>query len=334
MNGSGDAGTGVRWRTIALKGARLVFVAAIVAAIGYTTVREWPDVRHTFASLAWPALLVSLVMVLAGLGAQTMAWRAALTDLGHRVGVSTAARIYLIGLLAKYLPGSLWSFVLQMELGKRANVSRSRAFLAGMVALALSTTAALVLGAFGLPVLFKAGRLIAVLVLTLAPVALVCSHPRVLTWLTQRFLAVTRRPALDTPLTWRGVAQVTGWSAVAWVCFGVHLWLLASAAAAPGFGGLVRCVAAFALALTAGIFAFMSPSGLGVREAIITAALLPYASPGVALGIALASRVIFTVGDLAAAGLAALSGLRARGVRPADQAPVPVVVSGGGGGEG
>jgi len=311
-----------------------VFVAAVVVAIVYTTARLWPDVQHTLASLAWPALLVSLLAVLAGLGAQTMAWRAALTDLGHRVGVSTAAQIYLIGLLAKYLPGSLWSFVLQMELGKRANVSRSRAFLAGMVALALSTTAALVLGVFGLPVLFKAGPLITVLVLTLAPVALVCAHPRVLTWLTQRFLAVTRRPALETPFTWRGVGLVTGWSAIAWVCFGVHLWLLANAAAAPGFGGLVRCVAAFALALTAGIFAFLSPSGLGVREAIITAALLPYTSPGVALGIALASRVIFTVGDLVAAGLAALSGLRARSARraaPADQATVPVVVSGGGG---
>jgi uncharacterized membrane protein YbhN (UPF0104 family) len=319
------------WRARALNTARLVFVVAVLAAVVYTVVKQWTQVRETFASLAWPSLALSLVMVLAGLGAQTLAWRAALADLGHRVPVRTAGQIYLIGLLAKYLPGSLWSFVLQMELGRRANVTRARAFLAGMVGLALSTTAALVLGAAALPVLFRAGGWITILLLTLAPISLVCAHPAVLTWLTQRFLRLTRRPPLDRPLRWRGVATVTGWSAVAWVCFGVHLWLLASTAAAPGLAGLVRCVGAFALALTAGIFAFLSPSGLGVREAIITAALLPYVPPGVALGIALASRVIFTIGDLLAAGLAALAGWRSTGrllvgsrQTPAAEAPVAV----------
>lgn len=301
------------WRGRALNTVRLVFVVAVLAAVMYTVVKQWAEVRSTLASLAWPSLALSLIMVLAGLGAQTLGWRAALTDLGQRVPVRTAAQIYLIGLLAKYLPGSLWSFVLQMELGRRANITRARAFLAGIVSLALSTTAALVLGALALPVLFRAGGWITILLLTLAPISLVCAHPAVLTWLTQRFLRLTRRSPLDHPLQWRGVGAVVGWSAVAWVCFGVHLWLLADAAAAPGLAGLVRCTGAFALALTAGIFAFLSPSGLGVREGIITAALLPYVQPGVALGIALASRVIFTVSDLLAAGLAALAGWRSTG---------------------
>lgn len=318
------------WRARALNMVRLVFVVAVLAAVVYTAVKEWSEVRDTLASLAWSSLALSLIMVLAGLGAQTLSWRAALTDLGQRVPTRTAAQVYLLGLLAKYLPGSLWSFVLQMELGRRANISRARAFLAGIVSLALSTTAALVLGALALPVLFRAGGWITILLLILAPISLFCAHPAVLTWLIQRFLRLTRRPPLDQPLRWRGVGVVVGWSALAWVCFGIHLWLLADAAAAPGLAGLVRCTGAFALALTAGIFAFLSPSGLGVREGIITAALLPYVQPGVALGIALASRVIFTVADLLAAGLAALAGWRSTGrllvgsaTRPA-AAEVPV----------
>ncbi len=298
------------WRQTALTVVRVVFTVAVLGAVGYAVVRQWPDVRHTLATLAWPAVLLSLVMVLVGLGAQALAWRAALADLGHRVGVRTASQVYLIGLLAKYLPGSIWSYALQMELGRRASVPRSRAFLASLVTLGLSTTAALALGVFGLPALSKLDPLTRVLVLALVPAAIASAHPRVLTWLVQRFLKLVRRPALDTPLTWRAVGTVLGWCTVSWLAFGLHLWLLAGTRAVPGPGGLLRCVGAIALGLTAGIVAFVSPSGLGVREAVVTAALLPYVPAGVALGTALASRMIFTAGDLAAAGIAALAGVR------------------------
>jgi hypothetical protein len=307
-----------RRRALALA-ARIVFTVAILVAVGYTTVSQWRAVRTTITSLAWPAVALSFALVLVGLAAQTMAFRAALGDVGHRVSPRTAGHIYLIGLLAKYLPGSAWTFVLQMELGRRVQIPRSRGLVASLVSLGLSTTAALLLGVLGLPVLFDVNALVTALVVACVPVAVVCAHPRVLTWLVQRMLALLRRPPLANPFTWRGVLATTGWSALAWAFFGVHLWLLASAGAAPGFGGLMRCVSAFALGLTAGILAFLSPSGLGVRETIITAALLPYLPYGVALGMALASRMIFTAADVTAAGVAAFSLLRWS--RRADQAP-------------
>jgi glycosyltransferase 2 family protein len=303
-------GSGRRWRLVAVGVIRVGFTIAVLAAVTYAVVRQWPAVRHTLASLAWPSVLLSLLMVLVGLGAQTLAWRAALADLGHRVTVRTASQVYLIGLLAKYLPGSVWSYALQMELGRRANLPRSRSFLAALVVLALSTTSAVVLGVFGLPALARLDPVTKVLVFALVPAAVVGAHPRVLTWLVQRFLRLVRRPPLERPITWRAVGVVLAWCTVSWLAFGVHLWLLASTQAVAGPGALLRCVGAIALALTAGIFAFVSPSGLGVREAVLTAALLPYVPPGVALAMALASRMIFTVGDLVAAGLAALGGVR------------------------
>ena len=68
--------------------------------------------------------------------------------------------------------------------------------------------------------------------------------------------------------------------------------------------------------LLVSLFAFLVPSGLGVREAIIVATLLPYVpNAGVALGMALASRLIFVIADLIAgafAGTLALKDMRAR----------------------
>jgi hypothetical protein len=73
-----------------------------------------------------------------------------------------------------------------------------------------------------------------------------------------------------------------------------------------GFGGWLRCIGVIALALSVSVFVVIAPSGIGVREFLITIAL---GGGQAALGIALASRLLFTVADIVAAGVAAAIGL-------------------------
>jgi uncharacterized membrane protein YbhN (UPF0104 family) len=290
--------------------ARIVFTAVLIGFLTYTTIDQWSEVRATIAALAWPSIVLSGVMVLAGLGAQTLAYRAALHDVGHKVTVRTTGQIYLIGLLGKYVPGSIWAFVLQMELGRRAKLQRPRVIVASLVLVGLSTVAALLLGLFGLPVLGDVDPAITIGIAVMVPPALVCSHPKVLTFLINLFLKLVKRKPLDEPFSWPAIGMIVSYSALGWAFFGVHLWLLANATNDPGVGGIFRCIGAIALAITAGIVAFLAPSGIGVRETVIVAALTPYVgSEGAAIGIAFASRLIFTVSELVAALIAALSGL-------------------------
>lgn len=313
-----DGGT-ARARVVAV--LRVVLAVAIAGGVVYAVASQWSDVRHTMMRLSWPWVLGAVLVTIGGHLANTMAWRAALADLGGSVGFRGAARVCLIGQLGKYLPGTVWEFVLQMELGKRAGVPRSRSLLAGLIAAGLGVTAGLVLGAFELPELWHAAHRpvlrVAVGVLVAAvPVALVCAHPRVLTALTRLALRLTRREPLDAPLSWRGVGVTTGWNAVGRVAYGVQLWLLLRAVTPIGAGGLLACVGAFSLAFTAGLLVVVSPSGLGAREAVLTAVLLPLLpggeGAGTALGLVIASRVVFTVADLAGAGGAALLSLPRR----------------------
>jgi glycosyltransferase 2 family protein len=297
-----------RQRLIAV--GRVVFALAVLAAVVYATAVQWAGVQDYLHDLQWSVTLLSLCMVLIGTLTTTMAFRSALASVGHEVPLSTASQIFLIGLLAKYLPGSIWSYVLQAELGKRAKLPRSRPFVASLVLTGLSTTVALLFGLFGLPALFKLGHLAGYAVLILVPVSMVCAHPRVLTWLVGRGLAVLRRPPITRPFTWRDVSTVAGWCAIGWLAYGIHLWLLAGSDVTPGVDGVLKSTASMALGLTAGMIAFLLPSGIGAREAVIVTSLLPYTTPGRALGIALVSRLLFTGADLIAAGVAALSGIR------------------------
>jgi uncharacterized membrane protein YbhN (UPF0104 family) len=299
-------------RTTLIKVARIVVTLAIAASITYAVVRLWPDVRHTFATLNVWTIVGSFAAALLAIGVNVKAWQAVLHELGHDVPTIAAGRIYLVGQLGKYLPGSVWAFVLQMELSLRAGIPRARSFAASLVLVGMSTTAALVLGLFGIPTLVDVGGAAVWGAAVLAPIALICAIPPVLSRLVDLFLRILGRAGLGHRLRFKGLAKVIGWSALAWALFGVHFWLLGVGVTGHLTPSLPDAIGSFALAMTAGLLAIASPSGLGVREAVLVASLSPFVGVGTALGVALASRLILTVADVLAAGAAAWS---ARGVR-------------------
>ena len=233
-----------------------------------------------------------------------------LADEGHRLPVLVAARIFFVGQLGKYLPGSVWSIVMQMELAKSAGVQRGRAFTTSLAWVGLSLSTALCTGLLGFPVLASAHSGEVWILVAILPFALVASAPPVLTRLVNLVLRVMRKAPLPKPLSWHGVLSACAWLVATWTLFGLHLWLLANALGAPGAGGIVRCIGGFSLAMAAGVVFVVAPSGAGVREALIVAALAPVMTTGEALGIAVVSRALFILADVGSAGAAALSGAR------------------------
>lgn len=294
---------------------RVAVTVAIVITIVLAVRSQWTDVRDTITTLGVWSMLGATLFVFLGMGAAVRAWQHALGALEYPIPAFDAARCYLVGQLAKYLPGSVWAFVLQAELVRRAGVSRAAGFTAVLVTVGLSTTSALVVGLLGLPALFELNTVAAVGVLVLVPIALTCAYPPVLTRLVNLLLRMLRRAPLTSPLTMRKIALSLGWCAASWVLYGIHLWLLTSNSAGFQFGGLVQCIGALALGMCAGVLVFVAPSGIGVREAVVVAALSPFMEAGVALGLALASRLIFTLCEVVAGAIAAA--IRSRSFRNA-----------------
>ncbi len=292
---------------------RPLVALVVIVAISYAVVRQWNGVRAALLTLAWPSVLLSLVAALAGTGTSLLSWRALLADEGYRLPVLAAGRIFLVGQLGKYLPGSVWSVVLQMELGRREGLPRGRAFTTSLAWVGLSLSTALTVGVIGLPVLASTQSGYVWWLLVALPLVVAASVPQVLTRLINLLLRLLRKGPLPRPLSWSGVLSACGWLVMTWMFFGVHLWLLANALGAPGIEGLTRSVGGFALAMAAGVLFVVVPSGAGVREAIVVATLAPVMSAGEALGVAVVSRAVFIAADVASAGAAAASGLRQLG---------------------
>ncbi|PID97007.1 MAG: hypothetical protein CSA84_01170 [Actinomycetales bacterium] len=287
---------------------RIVLLLVVIVAAGLALRRHWGEVTETVASLSWRTWLPSMMFVPIAIGCSTMSWQAFVDELGEPIGAARGAQIFLVGQLGKYVPGSVWAYVLQLELGRRAGLARARIFAATVFSIAVAVVAALISGSMAIPAIVRTDEALSALtwLYLLLPVGVVCLHPRILSWAARQGFRILRRPAPAHPIRKRAVARSLGWALAAYGCFGVHLWLLTREVAVPTFENLGLTVGTMALAMISGLFFFLLPSGAGVREAVIVAALAPWVGIGRAVGYAAVSRVMLTVGDLLMAGGAAL----------------------------
>ncbi len=296
---------------------RGLLVAAVLGLLTVVLLRNGAALRRSAQELSPVALGLALLAVLAGLGCGMLAWRTVLADLGSPVPLPAAMRIFFLGQLGKYVPGSVWPIVAQMELGREYGVPRTRSGVVGLVAVALSLVAGLLVAAVTLPFL-SAHALAAYWPAFLAvPVLGVGLLPVVLNPVLDRLLRLARRGGLERPLSGRGVLTALGWSGGTWACFGLQVWLLLRDLGPARASLLPLAVGAFALAWTVGFLVVVAPAGAGVREVVLVLALAPGASRAAALLVALTSRALMTLGDLVWAGAAVLRSRRGRSARDA-----------------
>ena len=92
-----------------------------------------------------------------------------------------------------------------------------------------------------------------------------------------------------------------------WFWYGLSVSRSPRRSASRGAAGWPSRSGGYGLAWSAGLLALgLVPVGIGVREAVLTAALLPVLPVGAATAVAVASRVVQTLGDAHGAGIAAV----------------------------
>ena len=299
---------------------RLLRLGFVVVALGFgvwAVVAQWAGVRSAAAALGPWALAGALVAVIAGLVASMQVWRSLLASAGSPLPFLAATRVFFIGQLGKYIPGSVWPIVAQMELASAYRVPRRRAATAAVLTMLISLCAGLIAAVVALPLLASGTLSGYRWALLAAPAILACLHPRVVNPVVDRLLRLARRAPLEQPLTGRAVAVALGWALLSWLLLGCHVWILAVRLDAPPAKAFALAVGGFAFAWSAGFLAVVAPAGAGVRDLLLVTALSGMMSTGSATAIALASRILMTVGDLV---LAALAALRRRAVPAAPPA--------------
>jgi hypothetical protein len=287
-------------------GSRLLKLAVVIVAVGlgvYEIAREWHDVHHALGQIGLLSCLWALLALLAMQFAALKVYQVLLAGLGSPLPLRVSGGILFIGQLGKYIPGSLWPILAQMELGARAKVPRARSASASVLAMLMSLVAGLITAMVTLP--FAEHDADYYWVFAVLPVVLVCLYPKVLNRLLDRLFKLVKRPGLEEPISGGLLAKALAWAFTAWLFNGLQMWLLAERFGAPVGRTILLALGGYAFAWCVGFVVVIDPAGAGVREALIVAALSPVIGSPAALACALVSRALNTVTDLVCAGTAA-----------------------------
>ena len=152
-------------------------------------------------------------------------------------------------------------------------------------------------------------------VLGVVPAALVALQPRVFRPLADVVLRKLGRDPLPAVLSPASVAVLLVVYLASWVAVGTGVFAFASALHPVPAADYPHVAAAQAVAFGVAVVTFVSPSGLGTRDAALAVALSVVLPLAVATAIAVGFRLFQTAVELAFVGAVAAAGRRAGGAR-------------------
>lgn len=281
---------------VASVGGILIGIAGI-AFVVRTIVTKREEVADAFSHLDGITLIASLVLGLCAMTLIGYQWTRMLVTRGHHAPPRSAMAWYFAGQLGKYVPGGIWPIVGRAELATRGGVSRTDAYAAtglSMVTTYLAAALTICLGSL----LSWSYPLVGILGL-LSLIAGFAAFSN--SFLRSKTLAVLgrispRASALTEP---RRLLVLTLAHLPAWL-----LMSLSTSVTASAFGadiGILHMLFITSASWLAGFVVVGVPGGIGVRESVFTALAGTAISPGVAVSLALASRVVFIAVDLVGA---------------------------------
>lgn len=259
---------------------------------------------HGSFHAAWQDLRdANPLLFLAGCGALggyylafVLGWIRILDDWGIRISYPAALRAEMVSMLAKYVPGGVWTPAARVVAARRAGVTDAALVTASMLLEAgISAVAGVVVFVISLAFVDGVDAPLAPLI-AFGVVVAVLVHPRVFRPLAARVLRRvgygSELPELRTTTLWLLLVFYAG----TWILGGFALWLLLRAVGAhPEAVSIVFLGGTAAVGAIVAVLFVFAPSGLGPREASMYGLMLAVASEGHALGATALNRVAITL---------------------------------------
>ena len=316
------AGWASRHRRL-LGAVQLLLLGAFFVSLGWALRHQAHAAAHDLSN----ANLVLFALGCAALGAYylvfVIGWMWILSEWGIQLSYPVALRAEMLSMLAKYIPGGIWTPAARVVAARRAGVTDAALVTSSMLLEAgISAVAGVIVFVVALPFVDNADAPLWPLVIFGAVLAILV-QPRVFRPLAHKVLRRFGYTKELPNLRERTLSGLLLFYAGTWVLGGFALWLLLrSVGAHPEPATVVFLGGTAAVGAIVAVLFVFAPSGLGPREASMYGLLLAVATPGQALGAVALNRLALTAVELL---LLLVGGLFLRGrhshLDPAEASP-------------
>ena len=280
-------------------GLQLAGLTLVLAFLGWAARDVWSDAgpRLRNADLVDFGIALGILAVYYLLFVE--GWRRILGAYEIRVPYRVALQAEMLSMLAKYIPGGVWTPAARVVAMRRAGVTDTPRVLASILLEGgLSAVAGVLVFIASLPTVSDVDAPLVPLV-AFGLVVLILMHPSVFRPLARWILKPFGSGDVP-PLPYRFMLGLLAFYSVSWIVGGAALLFLLRAvgadvawSAVPFLGGTSAVGAIVA------VLSIIAPSGLGVREASMYGLMLAVASKGAALGATLLNRIAITIVEAA-----------------------------------
>ena len=284
---------------------RVVQLLFLVAALAYTVrqvAANWTTVRASAANMHpnWLLILAASCIVMLTYAALIQSWRLLIAGEGSSLEFLSAARIWFIANLGRYIPGKVWSIAALNVMATREGVPGTAAAGAAVLGTMINIGAGFGVISLsgsrlmaGLDPIYRWASIICSVIFVLGVIALPWILPPAADWAARRF----GKTAPPVRLPAQNLLAAVTINVLSWFCYG-WAFMVFSHAVMPGVTGTVAQFAGvWTASYTLGYLAFFAPGGIGVRETTMGVAMvgLGMASVGDAALIAGTSRLWLSV---------------------------------------
>ena len=273
----------------------LIGLAVLLAALGWALRDVWADAAPRLRHADISDLALAVAIVAAYYLVFVLGWVRILVAYGIRIPYRVALQAEMLSMLAKYVPGGVWTPTARVVALRRFGVRETPVVLASILLEAgLSAVAGVIVFVVGLAIIGGAD----VPLLPLAAFGVLVSvllYPPVFAKVASRLLRPFGANEV-TPLPARTAFELLAFYALTWPLGGAGLFfMLRSVGGDPSYSSIPFLGGTAAVGAIVAVLAIFAPSGLGVREASMYGLLLAVVGEAVALGAIVINRLAITV---------------------------------------
>ena len=282
-----------------------VAVAAVVAILAWAVRGAWHDAGDRIASASPVDLVLAVAWLVAYYLLFVVGWIWILGAWGIRLPYRYALQSEMVSMLAKYIPGGVWTPAARVVAVRRAGITNTPLVLSSVLLEAgLSAVSGVLVFLGGMAAVSGVDTDLVPLI-AFGAVVTVLLHPAVF----GRLAKLVFKPFAGDPppLPWRTMLSLLVYYAFTWLVGGAALFfLLRSVGGSPDLQTVAFLGGVSAVGAIVAVLAVIAPSGLGVREASMYGLLLAVVPEGAALGAIVLNRLTITIVE---GGLLLLGGL-------------------------
>ncbi|HEU0014555.1 MAG TPA: lysylphosphatidylglycerol synthase domain-containing protein [Longimicrobium sp.] len=302
-----------------LRGAlAALLVAATLLFLGLAVRRNWAQIRGFDWDVDPLRLGASLGVHVGVLAFGVFVWSRVLGHFEHPpVRLRLLQRIWFLSNFARYVPGKVFQLVAVTQLSRAAGLSGAVMLTSVLLHNGITIAAALVVAAWTLggQVFGAEGSLLPAIVVTVGAMAAV--HPGLLNAVLGVIPRLLKREVIRWNGSWADGLGLLLLAMANWALYGIAYHLFVGAFTDVPWRVLPALAGVNALSFAAGYLSVL-PGGIGPREIAMTLLLAPYLPPGVAVVLAVVSRLWTIAAEVLGGAVAVWAG---RGATPAEAAP-------------